>query len=62
MLRIACSGTPFNCPRWRVVPTFELPDVEVPSDRQQISICLTREDVYPGVAAIGPQASRKQAA
>jgi hypothetical protein len=45
------------------VPTLAPPDVEVPPDRRQSTICLTGEDgVYPGAAAIGEQTGRRQAA
>ena len=43
--------------------TLAPPDVEVPPHRRQSTICLTGEErLYPGVAAIGEQTGRKQAA
>src|SRR5450432_833835 len=63
MFRVAPSRALINCPRWRAAPTLAPPDVEVPPDRRQSTICLTGEEqVYPGVAAIGEQTSRRQSA
>ncbi len=62
MFRVAPSRARINCPRWRAAPTLAPPDVEVPPDRRQSTICLTGEEQhYPGVAATAsrPAVSRR---